>query len=97
MKSPWSDRHTTVIRGREIAYRLGISLRTFSRRMRDEWREGYGFFKDGRDWCIREDGLDKVIAGIEEGWIQRKYQHADHVGLTGPVKKSKKATVDITE
>ena len=98
MGYPWSDRHTTVIRGREIAYRLGLSLRTFSRRLRGEGWVGFGFFKEGRDWCIREDSLDKLISGIEQGWIQRKHQHADHVGLTEPIKKSKKKNInDITE
>ena len=63
-----------LIRGADnIAKRLGISVRTLKRRLENQWREGFGFFKDeSRFWCIRESNLEQLISAMEHGWLSRK-------------------------
>lgn len=65
--------HGVLVRGtKAIAKRLGLGQRTLQQRLAGEWAEGYGFFKDHEVWCIRESNIEQIIAGLEEGWINRK-------------------------
>ena len=67
-----------LIRGTEnIASLLGISVRTLKRRLENQWKDGFGFFKDGDGgfWCIRERNLDQLITAMEKGWLSKKDKH----------------------
>ena len=65
-----------LIRGADtIARHLGISKRTLLRRLENQWKEGFGFFKDGGFWCIRERNLDQLITAMEKGWLSKKDKH----------------------
>ncbi len=69
-----------LLNSKDVARLLSISPRTFRRRMAENgWTEGYGFFKSNGKWYIREEDLDKIIQLMEEGWIQKRYQHRNNV------------------
>lgn len=69
-------KHSALVRGtKAIAKRLGMGQRTLQQRLSGEWAEGFGFFKDHEVWCIRESNIEQIIAGMEEGWINRKGAH----------------------
>lgn len=63
-----------LIRGAEnIAKQLGISARTLKRRLENQWKDGFGFFKDECGfWCIRESNLEHLISAMEHGWLRKK-------------------------
>lgn len=75
-----SRKRLKLLNSADVAKLLRISPRTFRRRMAESgWSEGHGFFKVAGKWYIREENLDKLIELMEEGWIQKRYQHKDSV------------------
>ena len=53
-----------ILRTKEICQRLGISRRTFGRRLASGWKQGYWFFKEGREWCINQKNLTRLITAL---------------------------------
>lgn len=73
-------RRLNLLNSSDVAKLLSISPRTFRRRMSENgWADGHGFFKIAGKWYIREEDLDKLIGLMEEGWIQKRYQHKNSV------------------
>lgn len=66
-----------ILRTPEICQALGISRRTFYRRLSAGWKDGHGFFCESKrgGWCIRDKDLDTLINGIQWNYFQQKGQH----------------------
>ena len=66
-----------ILHAPEICRALGISRRTFYRRLAAGWKDGHGFFLESKrgGWCIRDKDLDMLIDGIQNNYFQHKGQH----------------------
>ena len=68
-KLPHNNRAVTLNTD-EICARLGIARRTFYRRLRNGWKDGYWFFQVGGRWYIRESHLEELITLMESGKLK---------------------------
>lgn len=72
-----------ILHTKEICRALGISRRTFYRRLASGWKDGYGFFIESTrgGWCIRDKDLDMLIEGIRNGYFLHKGEHKKDVNI----------------
>ncbi|MCM1168732.1 MAG: hypothetical protein NC324_02225 [Bacteroides sp.] len=65
-----------ILHTKQICQRLGISSRTFQRRLASGWKDGHGFFIESTrgGWCIKESDLELLIEGIQMRYFQDRCQ-----------------------
>lgn len=63
-----------ILRTKESCQFLGMSRRTFGRRLEDGWKQGHWFFKEKREWCIRAKHLEQLVAAMENGELSKNNQ-----------------------